>query len=121
MDLFGLLVIGVISSICFLGVIVPKFDRIFQQHDARLPPLTQGVLAASHVVTHPVGLVGVVLVLAVAARALGVLLRRRWTDGRDHDLERAITTLMAIVVVGGVWGSMVISLYLPIFKLTRCV
>lgn len=121
LDLFALLFVGAVTVLAFLAHIVPKFDRVFAQLNAPLPPLTQAVVTASRVVANPAGAVTVLFVLLAMARAIGILLRQRWAGLPDRDLERQVVTVVAVVLVGGLVGAMVVSMYLPIFKSTHCV
>ncbi len=49
----------------FLTYIIPAFDRVYRSTGARLPTLTQGLMAASALFRHNLPLVGLTLVLLV--------------------------------------------------------
>jgi type II secretory pathway component PulF len=102
--------------VIFLVLIVPKFDRIFVQHNARLPSLTWAVVTASHVVSNPAGLVLGAVIIVAAWRRMGKELRRRWSGFQDRTVEREVLTVVGVVLHGALVGVTILSLCLPIFK-----
>ena len=111
---------GAIIALGLLRWMVPKFAVIFAGRNARLPPITEFVVDTSHAVSGTLGLLAYLMCARFIAAALNHLVRSSFLT-ESSQAKRSLAEPVLIVVVGAVVGLIVISMYLPLFKVHQCV
>lgn len=113
------LLIGAIIDLALLRCVIPRFAVIFATHNARLPLITQCVLDASWAVSRTAVFVACLLLARLAAASLNYLVRSPVLT-ENRTMKRGIGEALVVVAFGTVTGLSVVSMYLPLFKVSHC-